>query len=85
LRKRDKVIMGICMSKNLKELVDIRRGDIPRSVFISKILQQICRNNDTEQWTRNSVDGQWGLSRRQPREGPTDPSARPTGSGGTNG
>ena len=77
--------MGICMPKSLKELVDFRRGDVPRSVFISKILEQICKNNGIEHWAHNNVGGQWGLSRRQPREGPTDPSARSTELGGTNG
>ena len=44
LRKKHKVIMGNCMSKRLKKLADIRREDIPCGVFISKVLEQICKN-----------------------------------------
>ena len=77
--------MGICMPKSLKELVDIRRGDVPRSVFISKILEQICKNNDREHWAHNNVGGQWGLSRRQPQGGPTEPTVRPAEEEATNG
>lgn len=44
LRKKHKVIMGNCMSKRLKRLADIRREDIPCGVFISKVLEQICKN-----------------------------------------
>ena len=44
LRKKHKVIMGNCMSKRLKIVADIRREDIPCGVFISKVLEQICKN-----------------------------------------
>ena len=77
--------MGICMPKSLKELVDIRRGDVPRSVYISKILEQICKNNDKVHLAHNNIGGQWGLSRRPPRGGPTDPSVRLTEDDATNG
>lgn len=81
--KEHKVVMGICMSKSLKEIVDIRRGDVPRSVYISKILEHMCKNK----WTCDvdSVYDQWGLSRRQPREGPTDTSVRSAERDATNG
>jgi hypothetical protein len=85
LLKEHKVITGICMPKSLKEIVDIKRGDVPRSVYISKILEKNCKGNEKEDTTCNKLSDQWGLSRRQPREGPTDPSARSTEWGGTNG
>jgi hypothetical protein len=34
-----KIVMGICLPKSLKEAIDIRRGDIPRSRYISRILE----------------------------------------------
>jgi hypothetical protein len=34
-----KIVMGICLSKSLKEAIDTRRGDVPRSKYISKILE----------------------------------------------
>jgi hypothetical protein len=73
------------MSKSLREIVDIKRGDIPRSVFISKILEKNCKENEKEQTICNDISYQWGLSRRQPEEGPTDPSIRPIERDSTNG
>ena len=85
LTKEHKVTMGICMSKNLKEIVDIRRGDVPRSVYISKILEKNCKENEKVNATYNKISDQWGLSRRQPREDPADPSARSAERDATNG
>ena len=42
--KEDKVIVGICLPRNLKETIDKARGDIPRSTYISKLLDQIHQN-----------------------------------------
>ncbi|MGH9976953.1 MAG: hypothetical protein ACRD8Z_14125 [Nitrososphaeraceae archaeon] len=36
------------MSKSLKEIVDIRRGDIPRSLYISRILEKSCKDTEKE-------------------------------------
>jgi hypothetical protein len=47
--------MGICMSKSLREIVDIKRGDVPRSVFISKILEKNCKVNEKEKTTCNDI------------------------------
>jgi metal-responsive CopG/Arc/MetJ family transcriptional regulator len=35
----EKIVMGICLPKSLKETIDIKRGDIPRSKYISRILE----------------------------------------------
>jgi hypothetical protein len=44
-----KIVMGICLSKSLKETIDIKRGDIPRSKYISRILeQQLDHKKDVE-------------------------------------
>ena len=69
--------MGICMRKNLKATIDSRRGDVPRSVFITKILEENCKDNEKENMTRNNMSDQWSLSRRQPRGFSTDPSVLP--------
>jgi hypothetical protein len=31
--------MGICLPKSLKEAIDMRRGDVPRSKYICRILE----------------------------------------------
>jgi hypothetical protein len=35
-----KIIMGVCMPRALKEQIDQKRGDIPRSKYISRILER---------------------------------------------
>jgi hypothetical protein len=35
-----KIVMGICLPKSLKEAIDARRRDIPRSKYISRILER---------------------------------------------
>jgi metal-responsive CopG/Arc/MetJ family transcriptional regulator len=36
----EKVVMGICMPRNLQKAINERRGYIPRSKYISLILEQ---------------------------------------------
>jgi hypothetical protein len=44
-----KIVMGICLPKSLKETIDTRRGDIPRSKYISRILErQLVRGEERE-------------------------------------
>lgn len=81
LTKEPKVTMGICMSKSLREIIDTIRGDVPRSVYISKILEKNCKGNEQEKTTCNPKCDQWGLSRNQPREDPIDLSVRPPRNG----
>lgn len=84
MAKELKVTMGICMPKNLKAAIDLRRGDVPRSVFISKILEKDCKEYKKENTTCYEISDQWGLSRHQPGGGPTEPSI-PAESDATNG
>jgi hypothetical protein len=43
----EKIVTGICLPKSLKETIDTRRGDIPRSKYISRILErQIEHENE---------------------------------------
>ena len=73
------------MSKRLRKIVDIKRGDVPRSVYISRILEKNCKGNERENTTRNDMSDQWSLSRRQPRGVSTDPSVLPEESDDTDG
>jgi hypothetical protein len=41
LIKKDTVVIGICLPRKLKEIVDKARGDIPRSTYISKLLEKL--------------------------------------------
>jgi hypothetical protein len=43
-----KIVTGICLPKSLKEQIDDKRGDIPRSRYISRILEQSMCKKDTE-------------------------------------
>jgi hypothetical protein len=47
LIKDTKVVMGVCIPRSLKEKIDYIRGDIPRSKYISKILER-AHNNENE-------------------------------------
>jgi hypothetical protein len=40
VRYQHKIIVGVCMPRALKEAIDQRRGDIPRSKYISRILER---------------------------------------------
>jgi metal-responsive CopG/Arc/MetJ family transcriptional regulator len=47
MTKEYKIVMGVSMPKALKEQIDQRREDIPRSRYISRILErQIARENE---------------------------------------
>jgi len=60
-----KVIMGICLSRDLKETIDKARGDIPRSRYISRILKrQITQQKKTG--IEHIVKFRRDDSRRQP-------------------
>jgi hypothetical protein len=41
LIKDPKVVMGVSIPRSLKEKIDYIRGDIPRSKYISKILERV--------------------------------------------
>jgi metal-responsive CopG/Arc/MetJ family transcriptional regulator len=43
-----KIVMGICLPKSLKETIDYKRGDIPRSKYISRILKRQLDHENSE-------------------------------------
>jgi metal-responsive CopG/Arc/MetJ family transcriptional regulator len=43
-----KIVMSICLPKSLKEEIDTRRGDIPRSKYISRILERKLDHENSE-------------------------------------
>ena len=57
--------MGICLSKNLKETIDYKRGDIPRSKYISRILERQIEHE-------NEIVNQQNMSRPLPGQGSAD-------------
>ena len=61
--------MGICIAQSLKEKIDHSRGDIPRSRYISKILEQAYSKKIE---ASNNLEIQVGESRRQPVSPATD-------------
>ena len=47
LTKEHKIVMGVSMPRNLREQIDQKRGDIPRSKYISRVLErQLEHEND---------------------------------------
>ena len=45
LTKEHKIVMGVSMPRNLREQIDQKRGDIPRSKYISRVLRTIEHEN----------------------------------------
>ncbi|MGA9843525.1 MAG: hypothetical protein WBQ25_14535 [Nitrososphaeraceae archaeon] len=48
MSKNQKIVMGICISRRLKEIIDDRRGYVPRSTYISLILERHIHNTQCE-------------------------------------
>jgi hypothetical protein len=44
----DKIVMGICLPKRLKDAIDERRGDVPRSAYICRIVERQFHENNVE-------------------------------------
>jgi hypothetical protein len=40
--------MGICLPKSLKDAIDERRGDVPRSAYICRIVERQFHENNVE-------------------------------------
>jgi hypothetical protein len=75
LTEKRKIVMGVCLPRTLNEEIDQRRGDIPHSKYISRILEQIIHK---EEWNGNyNVEDRQSKSRRQPRQVPTKSSDAP--------
>jgi hypothetical protein len=43
-----KIVMGICLPRSLKEAIDKKRGDIPRSKYISRMLELQLDHENSE-------------------------------------
>ncbi|HEY7079666.1 MAG TPA: hypothetical protein VH500_08195 [Nitrososphaeraceae archaeon] len=44
MSKNQKIVAGICVSRRLKEIIDDRRGYVPRGRYISLILERHLHN-----------------------------------------
>jgi len=71
-----KIVMGVCIPRSLKKVIDERRGYIPRSTFISLILEQHIqkRQNENEDYV---VEKQQSKSKGQPGHRSTNSSDLP--------
>jgi hypothetical protein len=65
-----RIVMGICLPKSLKEAIDKRRGDIPRSTYIYRILER--------QFKENNVENRQNQSRPLPGQNPASSLDFPT-------
>lgn len=65
LTKEQKVIMGVSMPRALEEQIDQKRGDIPRSKYISRILEQQVVHE-------NKIVNQQNMSRPLPGQSSAD-------------
>ena len=75
LTEKRKIVMGVCLPRTLKEEIEQRRGDIPHSKYISRILEEIIHKENGN--GNYSVEDRQSKSRRQPRQGPTESSDAP--------
>jgi hypothetical protein len=71
VRYQHKIIMGVCMPRALKEAIDQRGGDIPRSKYISRILER-------QLVYENEVANQRNASRPLPVQSSADSLGFPT-------
>jgi hypothetical protein len=71
-----KIVMGISLPKSLKEVIDERRGDIPRSTYIYRILER--------QLDEKYLKNQQNESRPLPRQNSAGSLHFPTTSPGVN-
>jgi hypothetical protein len=75
LTEKRKIVMGACLPRTFKEEIDQRRGDTPRSKYISRILEQIIHKENGN--GNCSVEDRQSKSWRQPRQGPPESSDIP--------
>jgi hypothetical protein len=52
---KEKVVTGICLPRNLKETIDRKRGDIPRSKYIYRILERVLIENRVDEYFRDGI------------------------------
>jgi metal-responsive CopG/Arc/MetJ family transcriptional regulator len=43
-----RIPIGISLSEEMVDTIDTRRGDIPRSRYIQRALEKLCRTKDRE-------------------------------------
>ena len=48
MTKEHKIVMGVSMPRNLREQIDKKRGDIPRSKYISRVLERQIEHENSE-------------------------------------
>lgn len=65
LTREHKIVMGVSMPRNLREQIDQKRGDIPRSKYICRILKGQIEHE-------YGVVNQQNHSRPQPEHGSAD-------------
>jgi hypothetical protein len=78
VRTENRIVMGICMPRALKETIDKARGDIPRSTYISRILEQKYKEEKEGNGNYYNVENQQSKSRGQPGHGTADSSDFPS-------
>lgn len=70
LNKENKAIMGVSMPKSLREAIDTRRGYIPGSKYISRILERQLLH---EKQNGNGIENQQHRSRAKLGQNSTNP------------
>ncbi len=55
LTKEHKIVMGVSMPKDLREKIYLKRSDIPRSKYISRILERQVDHENSEEVNQQNV------------------------------
>ena len=51
-----RIPIGISLSEEIVYTIDTKRGDIPRSRYIQRALEKLCRTRSQEEKSRDSLD-----------------------------
>ena len=51
-----KIPIGISLSKEMVYTIDARRGDIPRSRYIQRALEKLCRTTGQERTNKEKME-----------------------------
>lgn len=70
-KKHQQTIMGVSMPRSLREQIDSKRGDIPRSKYISRMLERQLKHENCEVNQKNP-------SRPLPGQGSADSPSFPS-------
>ena len=82
LSKEHKIVMGVSMPRNLREQIDQKRGDIPRSKYISRVLERQLEHENSVVNKQNPSRPLLGQESAAP---PTFPSTTHLGARAANG